>query len=241
MLDDYTAAAGQLGPELLTPGQLWSGLDHCWQEAFRQAWEALRTGNIAVGACAATPDGTMVHAARNRVADNGGPPGEIFGSSLAHAETNVLARLPFEATTLVTVTSTLEPCIQCSAALRLGPVAEVRFAGADPLWEGCHDFSPLSRREATRGGKFSLTGPRDDEIGLFGTLISRFGLGLKDRVETQLRELGEADILDLAHDLEASGAVRRLAAVDVREAFGELWPQLTDLRAQRSARLADAQ
>ena len=28
--------------------------------------------------------------------DGEGPPGEIFGSALAHAETNVLARLPVE-------------------------------------------------------------------------------------------------------------------------------------------------
>jgi len=48
---------------------LWSGLDDSWLEAFRQAWEALRTGNIAVGACAATPEGSIVHAARNRVFD----------------------------------------------------------------------------------------------------------------------------------------------------------------------------
>jgi hypothetical protein len=35
--------------------RLWAGLDEPWREAFRQAWEALRTGNIAVGACASTP------------------------------------------------------------------------------------------------------------------------------------------------------------------------------------------
>jgi hypothetical protein len=79
----------------VTAETLWAGLDEGWQEAFRQAWEALRTGNIAVGACAALPDGTLVHAARNRVADRNGPPGEVFGSSLAHAEVNVLARLSF--------------------------------------------------------------------------------------------------------------------------------------------------
>ena len=78
-----------------TPGAVWSGLDGSWQEAFRQAWEALRTGNIGVGACAATPDGTIVHAARNRIADRNGPAGEVFGSSVAHAELNVLARIGY--------------------------------------------------------------------------------------------------------------------------------------------------
>ena len=127
-----------LNPQM-TAETLWARLDEGWREAFRQAWEALRTGNIAVGACAALPDGTLVHAARNRVADRHGPPGEVFGSSLAHAEVNVLARLSFRQRRRLVLTTTLEPCIQCSAAIRLGPVALVRFAGADPLWDGCHE------------------------------------------------------------------------------------------------------
>jgi hypothetical protein len=48
-----------------------------------------------VGAGASTTSGDIVYSARNRVNDSEGPPGEIFGSALAHAETNVLARLPF--------------------------------------------------------------------------------------------------------------------------------------------------
>jgi hypothetical protein len=38
--------------------------------------------------------GQIVCSARNRVNDSEGPRGEIFGSALAHAETNVPARLP---------------------------------------------------------------------------------------------------------------------------------------------------
>ena len=40
--------------------RIWAGLGKPWQEAFRQAWEALRTGNIAVGTCASTPGGEIV-------------------------------------------------------------------------------------------------------------------------------------------------------------------------------------
>jgi tRNA(adenine34) deaminase len=119
-------------PEI-APRALWCGLDDSWQEAFRQAWEALRTGNIAVGASAATPDGTTVYAARNRVLDLEGPVGEVFGSSLAHAETNVLARLSFRQPEKLVLTTTLEPCIQCAAAIRLAPVAIVRFAGGSAV------------------------------------------------------------------------------------------------------------
>jgi hypothetical protein len=35
--------------------RLWAALEEPWRESFRQAWEALRSGNIAVGACACTP------------------------------------------------------------------------------------------------------------------------------------------------------------------------------------------
>jgi tRNA(Arg) A34 adenosine deaminase TadA len=106
--------------------RLWAALDKAWQEAFHQAWEALRSGNIAVGACASTPDGEIVRSARNRVIDGQGPPGEIFGSALAHAETNVLARLPFRRYQDLVLTTTLEPCLQCAGAIRLGPIGTVR-------------------------------------------------------------------------------------------------------------------
>jgi len=93
---------------------------------------------------------------RNRVIDGQGPPGEIFGSALAHAETNVLVRLPFRSRPDLILTTTLEPCLQCAAAIRLGPVGAMRFAGPDRYWEGCHDFGKLS--SAKRNGA-SRTGP----------------------------------------------------------------------------------
>jgi tRNA(adenine34) deaminase len=213
------------------PEQHWSELDGPWREAFRQGWEALRTGNIPVGACASTPDGVIVHAARNRVADSDGPPGEVFGSSLAHAEVNVLARLPYQQAGRVVLTTTLEPCIQCSAAIRLGPVDTVRYAGADPLWDGCHDFSPLSPREAARPARVRMVGPRAGEVGMFGTLMSRLGPGLVTGSAARwLRESGQGGLLDLAMRLQQSGEARRLAALEVDEAFRCLWTRLRSLR-----------
>jgi tRNA(adenine34) deaminase len=212
-----------------TAETLWAGLDEPWQEAFRQAWEALRAGSIAIGACAARPDGTIVHAARNRVADRDAPPGEVFGSALAHAEMNVLARLAYRQPRELVLTSTLEPCLQCSAAIRLGPVAVVRFAGADPLWQGCHDFSPLSPREAARSHRVTLAGPLADEVGVFAALVSRFGLGLAPYVVADLCAAGQAGLLDLARSLEADGQVPVLADMEVGEAFRHLFPRLRAL------------
>lgn len=111
-----------------TPDVLWPALDDAWQEAFRQAWEAFRTGNIAIGACANYP-------------------GRRNGS-----------RCP-------------QP----------------------------HSGSPRARR-------------RDP------------------RVEELLRAGGEARSLDLVKDLEAAGEVPRLAAMEVPEALGYLWPRLTAFR-----------
>jgi tRNA(adenine34) deaminase len=208
--------------------RLWAGLDEPWQEAFRQAWEALRTGNIAVGACASTTGGVIVRAARNRVNDSEGPPGEIFGSALAHAEMNVLARLPYGRYRGLVLTTTLEPCLQCAGAIRLGPIGTVRFAGPDRYWDGCHDFGKLSAREAQRTQP-ARTGPRRDELGIFGTLISRFG-NLAPRYEEVVRLLGEGPVADLVHELEDGREVERLAAMEVDEALGYLWPRLRKLR-----------
>jgi len=213
---------------LAAAARLWAGLDKPWREAFRQAWEALRSGNIAVGACASTPDGEIVYSARNRVNDGEGPPGEIFGSALAHAETNVLARLPFRRHRDLVLTTTLQPCLQCAAAIRLGPIGAVRFAGPDRYWDGCHDFGKLSAREAQKTQP-TRVGPRRDELGTFATLISRFGPALTPGLEKALRTLGEGPLTDLVHELDDGGDVGRLAAMEVNEALGYLWPRLQEL------------
>jgi tRNA(Arg) A34 adenosine deaminase TadA len=213
----------------VTAARVWADLDEPWQEAFRQAWEALRTGNIAVGAVASRQDGTIVHAARNRVFDKDGPAGEIFGSALAHAEMNVLARLPFRSQRNLVLTTTLQPCLQCAAAIRLGPVATVRFAGHDVYWDGCHDFARLAPREARRVQP-AREGPRRDELGVFAAVMSRMGSGRLPRYEDVLRELGEGPSVDLARWLTDDGELERLRAMEVDEGLAYLWPRLSELR-----------
>ena len=210
--------------------ELWTALDEPWQEAFRQAWAALRSGTIAVGACASTSDGSIVRAARNRVFDKDGPPGEIFGSALAHAEMNVLARLEFLSHSNLVLTTTLEPCLQCAAAIRLGPIATVRFAGRDVYWDGCHDFGKLSQREAGRT-QATRIGPCRNELGVFGTVIARLGPRRSPRFEERLRALGDGPVIDLVDELESSGEKGRLADMEINEALGYLWPRLRVLAA----------
>jgi tRNA(adenine34) deaminase len=213
-------------------GQVWEGLDEAWREAFRQGWAAVRGGNIGVGACASTLDGEIIHAARNRVNDQDGPHGEIFGSSLAHAEMNVLARLAFRRYRDLVLTTTLQPCLQCAGAIRLARIGTVRIAGHDAYWDGYHDFAKLNEREAGRDRRLARTGPRADELGVFGLLISRFRLGnprLVDGFDGALRALGEGPVLDLAYALEDGGELENLLTLDVSQALAAVWPRLRPL------------
>lgn len=209
------------------PRAVWATLDPAWIEAFRQAWEALRSGNVPVGACVTNSGGQLLCSSRNRTCDQTGPPGEVWGSQLAHAEINVLAGVPYRHRDSLVLTTTLEPCLQCAAAIRLAGITTVRFAGADRAWEGCHDFARLSAREASRRQPMRV-GPREDEIGLFATLISRIGPAVDGSgdFERWLRETGEGWTVDLGRQLQADGTIDRLAGGDVEQAFCELWPHL---------------
>ena len=204
----------------------WTDLDEGWRVALEEAWDAFRTGNIAVGAVACDARGKVRYRARNRVADREAPVGQVFGASLAHAETNVLAQVPFRSIDGLVLTTTLQPCLQCSAAIRqCRSIEAVRIAGSDSLWDGCDDFTSISPWIARRG-VIPTEGPRRDEIGVFATLISRFGLGLVPVVEEALRQNGEGPLLDLADGLESSGWCDRAVNEAVTWAIRDLWSEL---------------
>jgi tRNA(Arg) A34 adenosine deaminase TadA len=210
----------------------WQQLDHAWREAFRQAFDAFRTGNIAVGACVTDDNGNILTASRNRTLDTTAPAGETCGSSIAHAEINVLARLAFRRRRDLVLTTTLQPCLQCAAAILVAPIACVRIAGPDPVWDGCDDFSALTPW-LTRRPPTPTEGPRHDEVGMFGALLARFGPGHKQPLEAALRQHGYGAIVDLAYELEQQGEAAHLATMDPAAAFAYLWPRLKDAH-QRS-------
>ena len=172
--------------------------------------------------------GPIVCPARNRVNDGAGPPGEISGSALARAETYVLTRLPFRGRRDLVLTTTLQRCLQCAGAIRPGPIATVRFAGPDRYWDGCHDFGKLSAREARRTQPARIR-PRRDELGTFATLISRF-VRLPPACEQALRAPADGPAACLVHELEGSGEVERLAAMDIAQGLGYLRPRLGNWR-----------
>jgi hypothetical protein len=132
---------GAMDDQFACAAELWTALDEPWREAFRQAWAALRSGTIAVGACASTADGQLSPREAGR-----------------------------------------------TQAIRIGP---------------CHD-----------------------ELGVFGTLIARFGPRRSPRLEGRLRAVGEGPILDLVDELESTGEKDRLVDMQVNEALDYLWPRL---------------
>ena len=213
----------------------WDALDDAWQEAFRQAWEALTTGNIGVGAVVSDRSGTIVAASRNRVRDAVPPTGELAGTTLAHAEINVLAHLPFGSPRDLVLTTTLQPCLQCAAAIRMAPVAHVRVAGADPLWDGAGGFSQLNSWLGRRAD-VPVEGPRRDTVGVFGTLLARLGSGFLVHIIDGLRERGEGPLLDLAQQLDADGTVDGLRGGTVAGAYTTLLPELRQVARALDAR-----
>ena len=217
---------------MTTAEAAWDDLDLAWRQAFRLAWEALVTGNIGVGAVVTDADDTVISASRNRVADSEAPPGEVAGSSVAHAEMNALATLAFRAPRELTLTTTLQPCLQCSAAIRMGPIARLRIAGEDPLWHGTHDFGSLNEWLARRE-PIPSEGPMRDPVGAFAVLLSRVGPWFRDHVDHALRQRGETPILDLAGSIRDDGTFDRLCQGSVEEALVELWPRLVTVSAER--------
>jgi tRNA(Arg) A34 adenosine deaminase TadA len=142
----------------------WATLDEAWHAAFEMAWEAVVTGSIGVGAVVSDRQGAIVAKERNRVSDIEAPAGRVAGSSVAHAEINALAGLPFRSRRDLVLTTTLTPCLQCAAVIRMGPIATVRVAGEDPLWRGCDDFGSLNERLARRIHLAKRTEERLDDL-----------------------------------------------------------------------------
>lgn len=139
----------------------WAALDPVWRPCFELAWESFQVGSLAVGAVLVDGAGAIVSAGRNRRNERPEVPGQLGGSNLAHAEINALAMLPVSEYPDHVLYTTLEPCLLCTAALRLSHIGTVRFAAPDTLWYGMDRIpeinANLARRWTRREGP--LCGP----------------------------------------------------------------------------------
>lgn len=106
--------------------------------ALQLAWESFAAGSFGIGAVITTGDGVVVSTGRNRILEQ--HPGDdiLAGSSLAHAEMNALAKLPYQRYERddLQLFTTLQPCLQCLGAIRLSPIRRVHVLAPDPLFRG---------------------------------------------------------------------------------------------------------
>jgi len=151
--------------------QAWAALGDPWRLALEQAWRSTCAGSLGIGAVITADGGEVVATGRNRLMEQ--DPGEdhLAGTSLAHAEMNALAKLPWLADRRqrLTLWTTLEPCLMCAGAIRLSRVAEVRYLVADPVFEGAQRARELN--EFIASGWPEVIGPVADPLAVLGILF----------------------------------------------------------------------
>jgi tRNA(Arg) A34 adenosine deaminase TadA len=145
------------------------GRDHAWERALELAWDAFCADTTPVGAVVINAAGEIVAEGRGRRYEAAGPPGQLAGSHVAHAELNALAQLTadrhYEDHALLT---TLEPCGMCHGAAVQASVGSLAYAGADPYaGTGRLDFGTPQ----TRNRPLQVTGPLPDERGRLAELL----------------------------------------------------------------------
>ncbi|HEY2176384.1 MAG TPA: nucleoside deaminase [Mycobacteriales bacterium] len=128
--------------------------DARWRRPFELAWESLQAGSFPVGAVLFDPAGAVAAEGRNRIAEQDAPAGQLRGTSLAHAEVNVLAQMPPHTPPAghydYLLYTTLEPCLLCTSALRMTRVGRVLFAAPDEYWAGVAGIPQLLRSGTAR-------------------------------------------------------------------------------------------
>jgi tRNA(adenine34) deaminase len=209
---------------LWSNARVYDDLGPVWRLAVELAWESFRAGSIGVGAVVTDETGAVVASGRNRVADDDGPRGHLFGSRLAHAEIDALAALRSARPSGLTVWTTLEPCLLCASAMVLAQVARVRFAADDPLWHGTERLPELNDWVAARWPE--RNGPEHGPVAVFGGLlplawvVREFGA---DTAAPQAYAVHDPWLLARAHEVVASGQLAALAGwAGAAEAFDRL-------------------
>ena len=127
--------SGATAPDLWVVAGI--SVEGVWRDAFALAWESWVAGSLAIGAVLV--DGTgIVARGRNRVLEerHSGP---VAGTFLAHAEMDAFADLGIRTAEGLTLYTTVEPCLMCSATAIAMRLSRVVYAAPDPVFEGLSD------------------------------------------------------------------------------------------------------
>ncbi|MET7337128.1 nucleoside deaminase [Nonomuraea sp. NPDC005650] len=191
------------------------------------AWEAFQSGSSPIGAVVLAPTGEVVASGRNRRGEVAGPVGQLFGTSLAHAEVNALTGLPCGNYSDHVLYTTLQPCSLCTTAVIHCSIGTVRYAAADPLWAGLEALPELNEHVARKWPTWD--GPLTSPLSAWQVLCSALFQLRRSQDTPALRahERHNPDIVRLARTITATGQAAELSRLPLSAAFERAISQLT--------------
>jgi tRNA(Arg) A34 adenosine deaminase TadA len=215
----------------VTATEVWESLDEGWKASLEEAWISWCHGSAGVGAAVVDRHGAVVARDRNRRLDDW-EPAALSGSRIAHAEVCALASVRNDCFDDYTLYTTFEPCLMCASAIMICRVPRVRFAAADPVFDGMHDwFQTLPFAALRLPERTCLGGP----IGAFAHVLhlSWIAFWFPDGEAVEPHRNLAPRHLDLASELVASSDLSAIAAGNgsVATAIDALWPDLVTLGA----------
>jgi tRNA(Arg) A34 adenosine deaminase TadA len=201
------------------------GLGPAMHRAIELAWESFCAGSLGIGAVV-TRHGEIYATGRNRLAERDPGDDVLAGTSLAHAEMNALAKIPWGTSPDgLELWTTLQPCLQCLGAIRLSPVRRVHVLAPDPLFRGVERARHLNAHIGSEWPDvFELT---VDEWSVL-SLLFQTHVGAFWRVEVPGWNAALPSVAALARALVETGELVDLAvgAVPVSVAAEALWDRL---------------
>lgn len=198
------------------------------RRALELAWESTCAGSFGIGAVAVDRECTVVATGRNRILEADRGDDVIADSSLAHAEMNVLAKLPYRRyeDAGLELHTTLQPCIQCLGAIRLSSIRHVHVLAPDPLWRGIE-------RIVEHNAFLARNWPTIDELpvtewSVFSLLLPTHLAVIRGNAAPGWHEAVPV-VASLAHELVTSSELVAAAAdrASLDEITDTLWPRLT--------------
>jgi tRNA(Arg) A34 adenosine deaminase TadA len=211
-----------------------NALDEPWRIALAEAWASWANGSAGVGAVVSDADGTILTTGRNRILEPRSEPGVLASTFLAHAEMNALAVLPVGPAAGRTITTTFEPCLMCASTIVQIHLPRVRYAAADPVFDGLHDwFSTFPFASSRLPEREELGGT----VGAFAHVLHVSWLSVwnqEGEIIDAHRNLRPAH-LDLAREIVRDQQLENVArdGGDVVDALRAIWPALTTLPMRR--------
>jgi tRNA(Arg) A34 adenosine deaminase TadA len=203
--------------------------------ALEKAFEALVAGGLPCGAALADGDANIIADGRNHAYDPRSGNDLLEGTPLAHAELNVLARIPTDRDVSGdTLWSTQQPCSMCAAAIEFCGVGRTRFLAADPAFAGTAD---------PRAGEVVDPTVADPGLGEWTVLANviflqpTIRLRGSDHERIRLNSVVEPEITDLAVALSDDLSLHAAGGAQFAAVVADLWPMVSQAAARRGTRL----